>query len=75
MRRRAIPPEEWQYHDRSSTEVRETLLKPTREFVKAARGISGVVRIALLGSLATAKSRPKDADVLVTIDEYIDLKR
>jgi hypothetical protein len=38
-------------------------------FVRAARNIPGVLRIALVGSLATAKPIPKDADVLVTIDD------
>lgn len=31
-------------------------------------------RIALLGSLTTEKHRPKDADLLVTVDEKADLK-
>jgi hypothetical protein len=65
--RHQIPHDEWQYRDRTSAEVRGTLLRLTLEFVLAARQIPGVVRIAMLGSLATAKSRPKDADVLVTI--------
>jgi hypothetical protein len=42
-------------------------------FVRAARSTPGVLRIALLGSLATDKPVPKDADVLVTIDPAIDL--
>ena len=42
-------------------------------FVRAARSTPGVLRIALLGSLATDKPVPKDADVLVTIDTAIDL--
>jgi hypothetical protein len=42
-------------------------------FVRAARSMPGVLRIALLGSLATEKPVAKDADVLVTIDAAMDL--
>jgi hypothetical protein len=42
-------------------------------FVREARSTRGVRRIALLGSLATDKPMPKDADVLVTIDAATDL--
>jgi hypothetical protein len=42
-------------------------------FVRAARSTPGIRRIALLGSLATDKRVPKDADVLVTIDAATDL--
>jgi hypothetical protein len=42
-------------------------------FVRAARSTPGVLRIALLGSLATDKPVPKDADVLVTIDPAVNL--
>lgn len=44
------------------------LLALTFDFVIAARQIAGVHRIALLGSLTTSKDRPKDADVLVSVD-------
>ena len=47
---------------------RHYLLMAVLAFVRAARSAPGVHRIALLGSLATAKPLPKDADVLVTID-------
>jgi hypothetical protein len=49
------------------------LLRAVLAFVRAARIVPGVHRIALLGSLATAKPVPKDADVLVTIDACMDL--
>jgi hypothetical protein len=42
-------------------------------FVREARLVPGVLRIALVGSLATEKPIPKDADVLVAIDAAIDL--
>jgi hypothetical protein len=41
--------------------------------VRAARSTPGVRRIALIGSLATNKPVPKDADVVVTIDDTMDL--
>jgi hypothetical protein len=52
---------------------RHHLLRAVLSFVRAVRSAPGVHRIALLGSLATAKPVPKDADVLVTIDADIDL--
>lgn len=73
MGRRTIPPDEWQYGERTSSEVRGTLLQLVLEFVLAARTLPGVRRVALIGSLATEKERPKDADVLVTIAAEVDL--
>jgi hypothetical protein len=52
---------------------RPHLLNAVLAFVRAARSMPGVFRIALLGSLATDKFVPKDADVLVTIDAAMDL--
>jgi uncharacterized protein DUF6932 len=52
---------------------RRHLLRAVLAFVRAARSSPGVLRIALLGSLATDKPVPKDADVLVTIDAAMDL--
>jgi hypothetical protein len=52
---------------------RPHLLEAVLAFVRAARSTPGVLRIALLGSLATEKPVPKDADVLVTIDAPMDL--
>jgi hypothetical protein len=42
-------------------------------FVRAARSLPSVRRIALIGSPATDNPVPKDADVLVTIDAAMDL--
>jgi hypothetical protein len=42
-------------------------------FVRSARWTPGVLRTALLGSLATDKPMPEDADVLVSIDAAVDL--
>ena len=59
----------------SVAEPRRPLLLAVRSFVHAVRGSTGVLRIALLGSLTTTKAIPKDADVLVTIDSSIELAR
>jgi hypothetical protein len=52
---------------------RPHLLKAVLAFVQAARSTPGVLQIALIGSLATDKPVPKDADVLVTVDAAMDL--
>src|SRR5271166_5571671 len=57
----------------SVAEPRRSLLLAVCSFVRAARGCPGVLRIALVGSLVTNKAIPKDADVLVTIDDTMDL--
>lgn len=57
----------------SVSDPRPRLLNAVLAFVRAARSTPGVLRIALLGSLATDKPVPKDADVLVTIDTAINL--
>ena len=57
----------------SVAEPRPVLLREVLAFVRSAAGCAGVRRIALLGSLATPKPIPKDADVLVTIDGDMDL--
>jgi hypothetical protein len=53
---------------------RRRLLKAVLAFVVKARALPGLSRIALVGSLATDKPVPKDADVLVTIDPALDLE-
>jgi hypothetical protein len=45
------------------------LLQAVLHFVREARTCPGVLRIALIGSLTTPKPLPKDADVLVTIED------
>jgi hypothetical protein len=57
----------------SVAEPRRPLLLGAYSFVQAARLCPGVRRIALLGSLATDKAIPKDADLLVTIERAMDL--
>jgi hypothetical protein len=53
--------------------IRAFLLAQVLAFVHQACSCAGVRRIALVGSLATDKRHPKDADVLVTVDDDADL--
>lgn len=48
---------------------RPELLRAVLQFVRDARRIDGVCRIALLGSLTTDKAIPKDVDVLVEVTD------
>jgi hypothetical protein len=57
----------------SVADPRQQLLRAVLAFVRAARSCRGILRIALVGSLATDKPIPKDADVLVTINADMDL--
>ena len=57
----------------SELTIRDSLLAEVRRFVERACVCPGVRRIALIGSLATDKDNPKDADVLVTVDDDADL--
>jgi len=59
----------------SVAEPRPVLLAAVRDFVGDAIGCAGVLRVSLIGSLTTNKSVPKDADVLVTIDNGMDLTK
>jgi hypothetical protein len=58
----------WPRHGR-----RSELIGLARTFVEDVRGTAGVREIALIGSLCTTKEFPKDADLLVTIDNEADL--
>jgi hypothetical protein len=73
MVRRRIPDDEWQYRERTSAEVRGTLLRCALDFVRGARAVRGVRRIAMLGSLLTNKPRPKDVDLLVTMGDDVNV--
>ena len=57
----------------SESAIRGFLLSEVLRFVERARTCPGVRRIALVGSLARDKHSPKDADVLVTMDDDADL--
>lgn len=53
---------------------RARLIAEVLTFVRAARQLPGVLRIALVGSLTTDEPDPKDADLLVTVTDDADLK-
>jgi predicted nucleotidyltransferase len=53
--------------------VRSRMLAEALAFVRASSRLSGVLRIALIGSLATDKPEPKDVDLLVTVSDEADL--
>lgn len=56
-------------------ELRHRLLNEVVIFVRTARHLPEVTRIALIGSLTTDKVDPKDADLLVTIKDDADLEQ
>ena len=74
-RQSGVQEEEWQYRERSSSEVRTTLIELTADFVRLARTCPGVLRIALLGSVTTSKPRPKDVDLLVSVTPSVEMPR
>jgi hypothetical protein len=53
--------------------VRSQLLEAALLFVRSAARLRGVKRIALIGSLATPESSPKDIDLLVTVGDDMNL--
>ena len=53
--------------------IRERFLQEAARFVRAAGAISGVRRIAVIGSIVTDKPDPKDIDLLVTVTDDADL--
>lgn len=55
--------------------VRELLIPAALDFVAAVSQMSGVERVALVGSICTTKPNPKDVDVLVTINPSIDMEK
>lgn len=54
---------------------RERILAALIPFVRAAASMDGVRRIAIVGSLLTAKERPKDVDLLVSIEDHTELSQ
>ncbi len=54
-------------------DIRLNLVAEVLDFVGAVRGLPGVQRIALIGSLTTERLDPKDADLLVTVADDADL--
>jgi hypothetical protein len=59
--------------DYVAVSIRRHLLPGVLRFVQATRRIDGMLRIALIGSLTTTKPSPKDADLLVTVRDDVDL--
>lgn len=53
--------------------LRNKLIAETLAFVRAARQIQGVLRIAIIGSVTTDKPYPNNVDILVTITDDADL--
>ncbi len=52
---------------------RQELIAAVLSAVQDLRELPGVLRIALIGSLTTDRPDPKDADVLVTVSDDVDL--
>jgi Uncharacterised protein family (UPF0158) len=52
---------------------RQDLIAAVLATVRDVRGLPGVLRIALIGSLTTDRPDPKDADLLVTVSDDADL--
>ncbi len=52
---------------------RQHLLAAVAPFIKAAIRLTGVTRLALIGSLPTDKVDPKDIDLLMTISDATDV--
>ena len=57
----------------SGDSIRKQMLAGVGGFVRAVAPLVGVRRIALIGSIMTAKPTPKDIDLLVTVADDTDL--
>lgn len=55
------------------SDVRRQLLDGVAFFLRHAIRIAGIERIGLIGSLATSKECPKDADLLIQVADEMDL--
>jgi hypothetical protein len=66
-------PEATTYDPPPLPDLRKIMFAEVRRFVRFARDIEGVRRIALIGSLTTDKEFPKDIDVLLTVSDGCDL--
>lgn len=53
---------------------RSFLLAALAKFIRAVAEVPGVTRVAVIGSLTTAKASPKDADALVTVSDDADFE-
>jgi len=57
----------------SEPDIRAFLLTEAFRFIDRVTVLPGIMRIAMIGSLTTTKPSPKDADILVTVDDDADL--
>jgi hypothetical protein len=53
--------------------IRSRLIAEVLDLARKASQIPDVLRIALIGSLTTNKLKPKDADLLITVTDKMDL--
>jgi hypothetical protein len=67
-------PLSYRYGSLESAAVRRTLLEAALAFVRETRALDGVTRLALIGSMSTAKPFPKDVDLLAMITDAVDLR-
>jgi len=58
---------------KDDSDIRAFLLAETFRFIDRVAALPGIKRIALIGSLTTSKPDPKDADILVTVEDDADL--
>ena len=56
-----------------AADVRERLLGESVGFIRAVRRTPGIRSIAVVGSITTPKSAPKDIDFLLAVDDDADL--
>jgi len=59
--------------EQSNQDIRAILITEAFRFIDRVVTLTGVRRIALLGSIVTSKADPKDVDILITIDDGADL--
>jgi len=55
------------------SDIRTFLIAEAFRFIDRAVVLPGIRRIAMIGSLTSAKRDPKDVDILLTVDEDADL--
>ncbi len=67
-------PEEFEEEEPAGPSDRDLCLAEALAFVRQAIQMPGVERIALLGSLTTDRTDPKDVDLLITVADDMDLK-
>lgn len=60
-------------HQSIRQSVRQRLLEDALQFMRTTIRLLGVVRVALLGSFTTKKSKPKDVDWLITVTDEAEL--